>query len=344
MTSMAARSRGSHAPTAAVGPSLSDALILWAESPEEARSFLSRIASDVTFPKIAKIFVAKRSGKVRSNSYTNGEYWPTSDDDAVDVYREAVGAPPRITELVQWCTCDVMLSWGDKPIVVIEDTTHIVRINLFQRYARLARAASLGVSSAVLQSTRGLDLSKRGDVWGLHRYLAAFQAMTGVHPMAPTLPLWYVPEAGNESRVVDHLVAYVKLLIAGDFPGAKTVVDKQHAKIDALLAAGVQGERVGDVPSIDYTSESDVVVRIGAKPDVQSWRTKGSGQMDAYVGMILAVKYLHCYDQHGEQVRRLRVDFTKLPPGFWFFQDGAKATALYKRLPFEFADEVRFLG
>lgn len=325
-------------------PSLSDALILWAESPEEARTFLFRIAADVAFPKIAKIFVAKRNGKVRSNSYTSGEYWPTSDDDAIDVYRESVGAPPRITELVQWCTCDVMLSWGDKPIVVIEDTTHIVRMNLFQRYARLARAASLGVPGAVLQGTQGLDLSKRGDVWALHRYLAAFQAMTRVHPVAPTLPLWYVPASGNELRVVDSLVAYVRLLIAGDFPGAKAIVDKQLADIDVLLAAGVQGERVRDVPSIDHTSESDVVVRIGANPNVKSWQEKGSGQMDPYVGMILAAKYLHCYDRYGRQVRRLRVDFTKLAPGFWFFREGAKATALYKRLPFEFADEVRFLG
>jgi hypothetical protein len=344
MTSIAARSVGPHTLKPALDSSLSGALVLWAESPEEARMFLHRIASDVTFPKIAKIFVAKRSGKVRSNSYTTGEYWPTSDDDAVDVYREAVGAPSSITELVQWCTCDVMLSWGDRPIVVIEDTTHIVRMNLFQRYARLARAASLGVSSAVLQGTRGLDLSKRGDMWGLHRYLAAFQAMTRVHPRAPTLPLWYVPEAGDESRVVDRLIAYVRLLITGDFLGAKAVVDKQLAEIDVLLAAGVQGERVRDVPSIDYTSESDVVVRIGANPNVKSWREKGSGQMDPYVGMIMAAKYLHCYDQDGKQVRRLRVDFTKLPPDFWFFRDGAEATALYKRLPFEFADEVRFLG
>src|SRR5207253_648504 len=96
--------------------------------------------------------------------------------------------------------------------------------------------------------------------------------------------------------------------------------------------------------SIDHTSEDDVVVRIGANPNVKSWREKGSGQMDPYVGMILAAKYMYCYDGHGTQIRNLRVDFTKLPPGFWFFKDGARATALYKRLPFEFANEVRFLG
>jgi hypothetical protein len=66
--------------------------------------------------------------------------------------------------------------------------------------------------------------------------------------------------------------------------------------------------------------------------------------MDPYVGMILAAKYMHCYDRAGRKTRNLRVDFTHLPPGFWFFKDGDQATALYKRLPVEFPDKVRFLG
>ncbi len=66
--------------------------------------------------------------------------------------------------------------------------------------------------------------------------------------------------------------------------------------------------------------------------------------MDPYVGMILAAKMIYCYDNDGIQTRPLVVEFTYLPPNFWFFKDAANATALYKRLPYEFADEVRFLG
>jgi hypothetical protein len=319
-------------------------LILWAESPEEARTFLHRREADATFPRIDRIFVAKRSGQTRTNRYVRGNYWPTSDNEAVDVYREAVIAPSDITALVQWCTCDVMLSRGASPIVVVEDTTHIVRMNLFQRYPRLARAALLGVPGAMLQGTRGLDLSKRGDVWAIHRYLQAFKALSEVHPNAPTLPLWYVPDRSDEAAVVSKLIVYVRSLIDGDLVAAAGIVADQLAVIDKLLALGVEGDVVPDVPSIDYTSERDVVVRIGAKPDVKSWRQKGSGQMDPYVGMILAAKYMHCYDRAGRKTRNLRVDFTHLPPGFWFFKDGDQATALYKRLPVEFPDKVRFLG
>lgn len=320
-------------------------LVLWAESPEEARTFLQRTKADPDFPSIDKILVAKRSGTVRANRYIVGEYWPTSDDAAVDVYRSAVCAPEPIVDLVQWCTCDVMLSRGAKPVAVVEDTTHIVRMNLFQRFPRLARASSLGVPSAVLQGTRGLDMSKRGDVWALHRYLAAFRALSLVHPEAPTLPIWYLPdEPSQEVDAEKELVAYLRLLIDGDIEGAKEIVDSQLETIESTLEGGVDGEPVPDVPSIDHTSEDDVVVRIGAKPDVKSWREKGSGQMDPYLGMIVAAKYLHCFDASGNQVRNLRVDFTYLPPDFWFFKDGASANALYKKLPMVFPDEVRFLG
>jgi hypothetical protein len=55
MTSIAARSVGPHTLKPALDSSLSGALVLWAESPEEARMFLHRIASDVTFPKIGRV-------------------------------------------------------------------------------------------------------------------------------------------------------------------------------------------------------------------------------------------------------------------------------------------------
>jgi hypothetical protein len=85
-------------------------LILWAESPEEARMFLNRIGGTPAFPDIERIFVAKRSGTSRSNKYVGGEYYVTSNDKAVDVFEQVVASPPGITDLVQWCTCDVMLS------------------------------------------------------------------------------------------------------------------------------------------------------------------------------------------------------------------------------------------
>jgi hypothetical protein len=256
------------------------------------------------------------------------------------VYQEVVLAPPAITELVQWCTCDAMLSQGQAPLVVVEDTTHIVRMNLYQRFPRVARAASLGVPGLILQGTRGLEFRLRGDRWALFRYLQAFEALARVHGESSTLPFWYLADQEEEQEA--YAFSYLNSLLVSD---ARAVEQSRAFALDRVrrvLHSGVEGDFPRDIPCIDHRGD-EVVVKVGANPERKSWREKGSGQMDTYVGLILAAKYIYCYDANGDKIKPLVLEFTKLPPGFWFFSD-PESTALYKRLPIEFADEVRFLG
>jgi hypothetical protein len=320
-----------------------NSVVLWAESPEEARIFLAKASAAGYDLGIQKIFVAKKSGRTRTNAYLRGEYYPASVDDAVDVYNTVVIAPQSIIDLVDWCTCDVMISRGDRPLLVLEDTTHIVRMNLYQRVPRLARAASLGVPAIMLQGTRGIDLTKRGDRWGLYRYLQAFEAIARVHPDCPVVVLWFLPTAAEESRATKEAFAYIEALMAGD---EETVSKIQHDSVCELRRVkklGVEGDIARDLPCIQHSDASEVTVKVGAKPDKKSWREKGSGQMDPYLGLILAAKYIYCYDEAGKKNKDLNLEFTFLPPGFWFFADPT-TTSLYKRLPIEFADKTSFLG
>ena len=93
-----------------------EGLCLWAESPEEARNFLARGRQSNFIRGLSKIFVAKRSANSRGNNYTGGVYYRTTNDENVDVYDDVILAPGKVTELVQWCTCDIMVSkagtWG----------------------------------------------------------------------------------------------------------------------------------------------------------------------------------------------------------------------------------------
>jgi hypothetical protein len=202
-------------------------LVLWAESPAEARNFLSRAAASGVSLPIEKIFVAKRSPETRTNTYIGGRYHPATNDEAVNVYEQVVYAPPAITDLVQWCACDIMLSYGGAPCVVLEDTTHIVRMNLYQRIPRLARAANLGVPSLVLQGTRGLNLQLRGDRWGLYRYLQAFEAIARIYPRSPSLPVWYLPEAAEERIAQDFVLKHISAILNGD----TYTVESQRAQV-----------------------------------------------------------------------------------------------------------------
>jgi hypothetical protein len=199
----------------------------------------------------------------------------------------------------------------------------------------------LGVPALVLQGTRGLDFRLRGDNWALFRYLQAFRAVARVHPKSPALPIWYVPdtpgsEAAAEKLVFDHIEAI--------FAGNKMLIQQHRAAVSAQMDDVLQNPELTPpfVASIEVQPKT-VTVHVGAKPDKKSWHEKGSGQMDPYVGLILAAKYIYCFNAAGRKTKSLILSFTHLPKGFWWFSNPA-TTALYKRLPIEFADKVRFLG
>jgi hypothetical protein len=319
-------------------------LILWAESPEEARTFLHRAVRQ-GFPfKIDQIYVAKRSAKNRSNTYVEGEYFITSNDDAVTVFNDVVVAPRAIIDLVQWCTCDIMISRGEQPLVVLEDTTHIVRMNVYQRVPRLYKAAILGIPAIALQGTRGLDFSKQGDCWGLHRYMRAFAAICEQYPASGVLPFFYVPDTtGDEERAEREAFDYLSSIVGGDQVRAEAIRQRTYAEVFDIASNGYLGYAAPAIPSIEV-SATTVIVNVGAKPEKKSWEEKGSGQMDPYIGMIAAAKYMYCFDHHGNQVKEMVVRFNFLPPDFWWFKGWEKSRSLYKTLAFQIADRVEFLG
>jgi hypothetical protein len=320
-------------------------LTLWAESPEEARIFLERARRQRFAHKIERIFVAKKSAKNRANNYVAGEYFRTSNDDEVTVFEELIIAPRDIIDLVQWCTCDVMLSRGPKPLLVLEDTTHMVRMNVYQRIPRLFKAAMLGVPALALQGTRGLDFTKRGDCWGLHRYMRAFAAISRTIPQTPVLPFFYVPSDPQNDEAIAEAAAfqYIDCVVRGDIDSATKLRDALLVTIIDIEENGYQGHVARDIQSIEVT-DTQVVVNIGAQPDKKSWKEKGSGQMDPYIGMIAAAKYIYCFDRAGAQVKEMVVRFKYLPQDFWWFRNWEESKSLYKTLAFEIADRVEFLG
>lgn len=320
-------------------------LTLWAESPEEARLFLAR-ARRQKFPhRFTDIYVAKRSPKNRSNDYIGGHYFRTSNKDDVTVYEDIITAPASITDLVQWCTCDIMISEGAVPLAVVEDTTHIVRMNVYQRVPRLFKAAFLGVPAMVIQGTRGLDFSLRGDCWGLHRYMRAYAAISRLYPTTAVLPFYYTPgdDTKSEDLAEKHAMAYLDALASHNKSKSTSIRALAIKDVYDIDTHGFRGHIAPDIQSIEVTA-TKVIVHIGAKPEKKSWKEKGSGQMDPYIGMIAAAKFIYCFDHTGKKIKEMVVQFTHVPPDFWWFKNWKTSTSLYKTLAFEIADRVEFLG
>jgi hypothetical protein len=128
-------------------------VIIWAESEAEALEFMGLFEADMNFI-VSKIYIAKRSSGKRDvgHKYRNGEYF-SYDISTRKVSGEPSVAPDSVTEIVQWCSQDIIVTDTQfKPILIIETTYHILTYNnVAQRIPRIVRGSSLGVPSVIFQ-------------------------------------------------------------------------------------------------------------------------------------------------------------------------------------------------
>jgi hypothetical protein len=199
-----------------------------------------------------------------------------------------------------------------------------------------------GVPAIAIQGTRGLDFRLRGDRWGMHRFMRAYAAASNKYPEVGVLPFIYVP-GEDEARAETDAFAYINALVSGNTALAAQLRSAKIFEIDQIALHGYLGQVAPDIQSI-HVGPREVTVRIGALPDKKSWREKGSGQMDPYIGMIAAAKFIYCFDASGAQVKNLVVSFKFLPPDFFWFRNWETSKSLYKTLAFEIGDRVEFLG
>ncbi len=312
-------------------------ITVWAESSGEAEQFLKRIArSGLTF-RIDEIYVAKTSGKSRANTYRGGQYhkYDIAQQACLD---DMVKAPQSVIDAVQWCSCDLMIAVDDVVRLCIEDTTHLQGNNLFQRIPRLAKASMLGIPSIIFQGTRNLNLSQRGMRWAMKRYLNALLVINDIYKTWCIALLYHndQEELSKEKRLIGICNEVVM--------GSGALIPQEIQQVIQTMRNFAHAELGSATPPITciQVGSNEVRVMIGVRPDRPSWTTKGSGQMDTYLGLICAAKLLYCYDANGKQVKELNVVFKYLPNGFWWFRD--KNKSLYNTVPKEIADNLIFNG
>ncbi len=300
--------------------------VLWAETAEEASLFRQRAHEIGLDLGLGAAFVGKRNGKERGNDYTQGTFYEY--DLELDGARNAlVKAPDSITDLVQWCACDVTLSVGDVPVLSIEDTTHLQGNNLFQRLPRVGRSTVLGIPAVTLQGI-GPKLTGPGKFYALHRFMAAHIELTR-QGKAPSVVLLYDDEASLK-RQLKRLMAITRAALDGNAKALGAELSSVQEEMKAFL---MLADDVPELPCITVSDE-EVRINIGVRPDRNSWHKKGSGQMDTYVGLIYAAGVLFGTKPGGGK-RSVVAHFKHLPNDFWWFKPSNHS--LYSTLPQKFA-------
>lgn len=342
-------------------------IIIWAESEAEALEFFSLFKSDMDFI-VEKIYVAKRSSGKRDvgHKYRQGEYF-VYDHESRKVEDNSITAPDSITELVQWCSQDIIITDNSfKPILVIETTYHILTYNnIAQRIPRIVRGSSKSVPTVIFQK---IDKKASDLISWFTKSLSNAEEIYGTACLA----LMFDDYDFEEARLL--LIALLNKLVNG-LP-VKTEISKIHSMMDfynkqydeGILINGKKGKGRTWLKVNENTVKVIIGVRdncalskiknygcqgnhkdqvdfrknlkyrsLGAKGCV--WLSKGTGGMDPYPGLIKMSELLFCYKE-GKKVKKLEVEFSKLPADFWWFKKNENE--IYYYLVNLFADKVTY--
>lgn len=345
-------------------------LILWAESESEAMEFLHLINGQVNF-SISEIYVAKRSGGKRAvgSKYTEGIYFPYDQEQGATL-TESVEAPPFVTDLVQWCSPDLILATRTRALLSIEITYHLLTYNnVAQRIPRQIRSATLGVPSVIFQK---VEYSSSNNVL-ISWFLETFRKATTIYG-APCLAIVFDEEEYAEAKelFVELLnsVVHDQQRMSGVVSTVKSRMAKGAVHYDEdVFVKGKRGQertwlRVSDdiaeviigvkdncaLTSIDgYGCQGTDAEKREFRKSLNTrapgapgcvWLSKGTGGMDPYPGLIKMVEILLCYDDEGRRVRELHASFSRLPEDFWWFQKNQRE--IYYKLVREFADSITY--
>lgn len=343
-------------------------IIVWAESEAEAVDFIGLVKDNAEF-NISKVYVAKRSAGKRDvgSKYIDGIYFPYDLIQNATLEQNII-APKFITDLVQWCSPDLILSTEKEALISIETTYHTLAFNnVAQRIPRQIRSVMLGVPSVIFQK---VDYSfKVGIGWFIKTFLLASKIYN-----APCLAILF-----DDSEFKTAKLSLIKLLnsrindqkdFIKNIYSLKQKMEEQSTlyKENTLLNGRNNMPRkwlktnndwvevivgVRDNCALtgikNYGCQGNEVEKrefrknlkfrkLGAKGCV--WLSKGTGGMDPYPGLVKMAEILLCYNDEGKRIKKLKTSFSCLPEDFWWFKHNENE--IYYRLIKEFSDDVSY--
>lgn len=321
---------------------------LWAESVDEADELLDLIENSQYSIEFEEIFVAKRHGRHRTNDYLAGRYYRYHPDMGLregDVSENV--APAEVIQAVQWTSMDIYITVEDQLVFSAENTTQLEGNNLFQRLPRAARACATGSVVVTLQGSGSnpTEMMLQRLFTAHDRIHSSCHAVgEGAERYRPSVVLYYSDEE-SQIEATDLYVSLIASCINRQEGAITTIIEACRGRMQPYILSDPfplfddDSESNAGIKCFDVSDDA-VTIQIKANPDKKSWRDKGTGQMDPYVGLIYAAALLHGYDANGRKVRDIVTNFQNLPPGFWWLQD--TNGSLYRVLPQLFSDEWTF--
>jgi hypothetical protein len=340
-------------------------ITIWAESEAEAQEFLSVFGADLDFI-IEKIFIAKKSSGKRDVGfkYFQGSYYPYDFEKKATI-DTPITAPLFITDLVQWCSPDIIIATDKAAILTLELTFHILTFNnVAQRIPRMIRSAACKVPSIIFQKVNYDHLQEV--TW----FTKTFAKATIIYE-TPCLSLLFDDSEYDEARailvgalnsfvceidkketisyILNRMMPYVLEYSEKSVLFRKNGVDRKWITItesEVIVSIGVR-DNCALTGIKDYGCQGDDQDKILFRKNLSSrpkgekgcvWLSKGTGGMDPYPGLVKMCEILFCYNDFGKKTKKLTSSFSNLPISFWWF--AKNPNEIYYKLIHSFSDKV----
>jgi hypothetical protein len=325
-------------------------LTLWFDSAKEGKDFASlleinRKHFDSRGVDLGAILRSSAKYVKHKSDYRKGIYWPLVDIQRMITTEDKVKAPNSITKLSQWQHHDFIIAKEYDPLLAVEVTEHILTWNnVAQRLPRLSLSASYNVPTIILQKigAASKDKYKGWFLQSLCRCTEIFKC--------PCLALLFDDESREQSErllsdISCKIVDYVCFKDEKSFDEFRDLILKIGEE-NAHMAKSLYD--VHPLTSCRWLSlnSKEVRVKIGVRPEDSMWKTKGTGGLDPYPGLVLMADLLLCRTgpKKSNRSRRLIVEFRYIKEDFWWFKRFPEELYLQLLIDEEkrIADEVVF--
>jgi len=307
-------------------------VIIWAESSAEIEDFIELLTSESEF-KIKEVFVAKRGV---GNNYLKGVYYPY-DLDRKGCLEKEIKAPNFIIKIVQWCSPDIIVSDNKGVLVSIETTYHILTYNnIAQRIPRQIKSAEEGIPNIIFQKIQNTNKDNI-KAWFTKTFIKSWEIFN-----VPSIALVFTEQQFPEAR--KRLTKLVNSFVNKQYDNREIRESKElmleyssvYSKDSVLFTKkGMNRNWIREY-------KDRIIVIPGVNPDGTGWKTKGTGLIDPYPGLVKMSEILLCYNDQNKKDKKLITFFINLPRNFWWFVK--YPDEIYYKIIKEFSDDVFYKG
>lgn len=325
-------------------------LTLWFDSAKEGKDFANLLEINGAHfnslgVDIGTILQSSAKYVKHKSDYRKGIYWPLVDIQRMITTEDKVKAPDSITRLSQWQHHDFIVAREHDPLLAVEVTEHILTWNnVAQRLPRLVMSASQNVPTMILQKidTKSKDKYKGWFLQALCRSTEIFKC--------PCLALLFDDNSREQSEkllsdVSCKVVDYACFKDEKSFDEFKELLWKIAEENRDMAKHLYDADSLTSCSWLSVNSQ-EVRVKIGVRPEASMWKTKGTGGLDPYPGLVLLADLLLCRSgpKKSDRNRRLVVEFRYIREDFWWFQKFPQELYLQLLIDEEkrIADEVVF--